>query len=71
MTPDEIHLGLEDDWEEHVEQLGGEEEAAAAAAEFRRGYDPALADKVLSMEEKVGGRGPLDIPVGYSVRCSW
>ena len=54
VDPEAVPLGLEDDWEAQLEELGGSENAAAAVDELRRpGYDPALADKVLAMEDKV------------------
>ncbi|GAB4823550.1 hypothetical protein N2152v2_010596 [Parachlorella kessleri] len=54
VDPEAVPLGLEDDWEAQLEELGGSEGAAAAVDELRRpGYDPALADKVLAMEDKV------------------
>ena len=51
-------LGLEDHWEAPLEELGGLAGAAEAVDELRRPrYDPALAGKVLDMEDNVRRHG--------------
>ena len=67
MDPEAVPLGLEDDWEAQLEELGGLAGAAEAVDELRRpGYDPALADKVLAMEDKVSGPGRARPAVVFS-----